>query len=139
LFSLLSEASLATSPPVLAFKEAAVSDVQWPGDSKLLISSNNFIKNSLLFSADPSAAPGSNATLGIFLLSANMKNGTTFALSRIQVSEFFYQGDGDYLAHAWIIKPSFLREIATYPFVFCIYGGPQGSTHWLDRLRTVSY
>jgi hypothetical protein len=99
-FSLLSEASLATSPPVLAFKEAAVSDVQWPGDSKLLISSNNFIKNSLLFSADPSAAAGSNATLGIFLLSANMKNGTTFALSRIQVSQFFYQGDGDYLAHA---------------------------------------
>jgi hypothetical protein len=61
-----------------------------------------------------------------------MKNGTTFALSRIQVSEFFYQGDGDYLAHAWIINPSFLREIATYPFAFCIMVGhkaqPTGST-----------
>jgi hypothetical protein len=105
LFSLLSEASLATSPPVLAFKEAAVSDVQWPGDSKLLISSNNFIDNSLLFSADPTAAADSNATVRISLLSANMKNGTTFALSRIQVSEFFYQGDGD-----WLVEKAPMEE-----------------------------
>jgi hypothetical protein len=79
------EASLATSPPNLAFKEGAVSHVQWPGDSKLLISSNSFIDNLLLFSADPTAAADSNATLGISLISANLKNGTTFALSRIHV------------------------------------------------------
>ncbi|KAH8780646.1 hypothetical protein F5882DRAFT_463252 [Hyaloscypha sp. PMI_1271] len=70
-----------------------------------------------------------------------MKNGTTFALSRIQVSEFFYQGDGDYLAHTWIIKPSFLREIATYPFAFYLvpgWGYIETSLPYVDTDRAIA-
>lgn len=135
LFNLPSDPALATSPPNLVFMEGAVSDIQWLGDDKLLISSNSFIDNSLFFSVDPTASAVSNATSGISLISANLKNGTSFGLSRSQVSEFFYTGAGDYVVHAWIIKPSFFQERQTYPLAFYIHGGPQGATDetWSTR------
>jgi dipeptidyl aminopeptidase/acylaminoacyl peptidase len=122
LFSLPSDPTRAASPPNLVFKESAVSDVQWLRGDKLLISSNSFIENSLFFSVDPTASTTSNTTSGISLISANLNNGTTFGLSRSQVSEFFYTGAGDYVVHAWIFKPSFFQEGQAYPLVFYIYG-----------------
>jgi dipeptidyl aminopeptidase/acylaminoacyl peptidase len=128
LFSLPADPKDATSAPKLVFKNGGVPDVQLLGSDKLLISSTSFLDNSLFLSLDPAAAVKSNATEGITLISANLKNGTTYGLSQSQVGEVFYKGAGDYFVHAWIIKPSFFKENETYPIAFYIHGGPQGAT-----------
>jgi dipeptidyl aminopeptidase/acylaminoacyl peptidase len=95
------------------------------GSDKLLISSTSFLDGSLFLSVDPAAAVKSNATEGITLISANLKNGTTYGLSQSQVGEVFYNRAGDYFVHAWIIKPSFFKENETYPIEFYVHG-PSG-------------
>ncbi|KAE8449415.1 hypothetical protein EG329_008316 [Mollisiaceae sp. DMI_Dod_QoI] len=135
LFSLPADPEAANELPKLVFKDGAVSDVKWLGDDKLLISSTSFIDNSLYFSVNPSTSAATNASSGISLISANLGNGTKYGLSKSQVSEAFYKGDGDYLVHTWIIRPSFFKENETYPLAFYIHGGPQGSTSdsWSTR------
>lgn len=117
-----------TELPSLVFKNGGVSDFQWLGEDKLLVSSSSFLDNSLYFSVDPEVAEATNATAGINLISANLKNGTLFGLSQSQISEAYYKGAGDYQVHTWIIKPSFFKANTTYPLMFYIHGGPQGST-----------
>lgn len=141
LFSIPADPEKATELPELIFVDGAVSDVKYLGADKLLISSTSFIDNSLYFSVDPSAAAATNASSGINLISANLDNGAKYGLSKNQVSEVFYQGDGDYMVHAWIIKPSFFKENETYPLAFYIHGGPQGSTEdaWSTRWNMMVY
>jgi hypothetical protein len=79
---LAADSKEATSAPKLIFKNGGVSDVQLLGSDKLLVSSTSFLDNSLFFSVDPAAAVKSNATEGITLISANLKNGTTYGLSQ---------------------------------------------------------
>jgi dipeptidyl aminopeptidase/acylaminoacyl peptidase len=128
LFSLLADPKAVTSALKLVFRNGGVSDVQLLGSDKLLISSTSFIDNSQFFSVNPAAAVKSNATEGITLISANLKNGTTYGLSQSQVGEAFYKGAGDYFVHAWVIKPSFFKENETYTLAFYVHGGPQGAT-----------
>jgi dipeptidyl aminopeptidase/acylaminoacyl peptidase len=126
-----------TAPPTLIFKDGGVSDVHALSSGKLIVSSTSFLDNSLFFTVDPAAAGKSNATEGIDLISANLKNGTLWGLSQSQVSEIYYKGggEGDYMVHAWVIKPSFFKENETYPLMFYIHGGPQGATEetWSTR------
>lgn len=135
LFALPADPAACDTLPSLVFKDGGVSDLQWLGSDKLLVSSTSFLDNSLFFSVDPVAALASNASAGISLISANLKNGTTFGLSQSQVSEIYYQGDGDYMVHSWIIRPSFFKENETYPLAFYVHGGPQGATEevWSTR------
>ncbi|CZR50334.1 related to secreted dipeptidyl-peptidase V precursor [Phialocephala subalpina] len=140
LFSLSADPET-TEAPKLIFVDGAVSDVQHLGNDKLLISSTSYIDNSLYFAVDPVAAAATNATSGIDLISANLGNGTTYGLSKSQVSEAFYKGDGDYMVHTWIIRPSFFKENETYPLAFYVHGGPQGSTadSWSTRWNMMVY
>lgn len=124
----LSDHPSTTTLPKLVFKNGGVSDVQWLGEKKLLVSSSSYIDSSLFFSVDPSSAKASNATTGINLISANLNNGTDYGLSQSQIGEAFYKGAGDYQVHTWIIKPSFFKENETYPLMFYVHGGPQGAT-----------
>ena len=118
LFSLPADPNAPPGAPKLVFKNGGVSDVQLLGSDKLLVSSTSFPDNSLFFSVDPAAAVKSNVTEGITLISANLKNGTTYGVSQSQVGEVFYKGAGDYFVHAWVIKPSFFKENETYPLAF---------------------
>ncbi len=135
LFALSSSPSSSQELPKLVFKDGGVSDVQLKGQKELLISSSSFLDSSLFFSVDPAESVTTNATTGITLIDANLKNGTRYGLSQSQISEFYYQGDGDYQVHAWIIKPSFFKENETYPLAFYVHGGPQGATEetWSTR------
>jgi dipeptidyl aminopeptidase/acylaminoacyl peptidase len=128
LFSLPADPNAPPGAPKLVFKNGGVSDVKLLGSDKLLVSSTSFLDNSLFFSVDPAAAVKSNTTEGITLISANLKNGTTYALSQSQVGEVFYKGASDYFVHAWVIKPTFFKENETYPLAFYVHGGPQGAT-----------
>jgi dipeptidyl aminopeptidase/acylaminoacyl peptidase len=141
LFSLPANPGEATELPTLIFKDGSISDVKILGEDKLLVSSTSFIDNSLYFSVDPSAAALTNASSGIDLISANLGNGTNYGLSNSQVSEAFYKGDGDYIVHTWIIRPSFFKENETYPLAFYIHGGPQGATDdgWSTRWNMMVY
>ncbi|WES02053.1 hypothetical protein PX690_21545 [Bacillus velezensis] len=68
-------------------------------------------------------------------ISANLNSLKAYGLSRDFISDVFYQGDGDYLVHAWIIKPSTFVEGQKYPLAFYIHGGPQGATEDLWSTR----
>jgi dipeptidyl aminopeptidase/acylaminoacyl peptidase len=128
LFSLPSSPERALQPPQIIFRNGGVSDFHPLGKSKLLVSSTSFIDNSLFSAVDPVVAASSNGTDGITTISSNTDNGKKYGLSQDQISEFYYQGAGDYQVQAWIIKPSFFQENETYPLAFYIHGGPQGST-----------
>ncbi|KAM3066280.1 hypothetical protein ACMFMG_003209 [Clarireedia jacksonii] len=135
LFALPSDPSLAKDFPSLIYKDGGVSDFRPLGKDKLLVSSTSFLDNSIFSSVDPKTALASNASSGIDVISSNLNSLKSYGLSRSSISEFYYQGDGDYLVHAWIIKPSFFVENETYPLAFYVHGGPQGATEdvWSTR------
>ncbi|KAK0108796.1 hypothetical protein ONS96_002640 [Cadophora gregata f. sp. sojae] len=134
LWSLSSDPAKAETP-ALVFAEGGVSDVQWLAGDKLLVTSSSFIDNSVYSSVDPTIAAGSNATEGITLLSANLNYGSKWGLSRSQISDVYYKGYGDYMVHAFVIKPSTFQPNKTYPLMFYVHGGPQGATAdvWSNR------
>ncbi|KAG9228346.1 putative dipeptidyl-peptidase 5 [Amylocarpus encephaloides] len=114
---------------------ASVSDAHPLASGKILVSGSSYLDNSIYSWVDPVLAASSNATQGVTLLSANLGLGSKWGLSSSQISEVYYQGDGDYLVHAWVIKPSFYKDGDTYPLAFYVHGGPQGSTKdsWSTR------
>ncbi|KAH8676522.1 Alpha/Beta hydrolase protein [Tricladium varicosporioides] len=134
LFSVAANPSTKDLPSQLT-ADGGVSDMHPLANGKVLITSSSFVDNSIFTLVDPILAAKSNATQGNTLISANLKNGATYGISRSQISEFYYQGDGDYMVQAWIIKPSFFKENTTYPLMFYVHGGPQGATEdvWSTR------
>lgn len=116
--------------PRLLTKSGHVSDVKplSANSSSLLVSSSNLIDNSLYTLIDPSKP--ADATQ----ISSNSRNGTSFGLSKEQVSDIWFKGSGDYKVHAWVIKPSNFAEGKKYPLAYLIHGGPQAA--WDDQWST---
>ena len=96
--------------------------------SSLFVSSSNLVDNSFYTLIDPSKP--SDATL----LSSNSRNGTSFGISKGQVSDIWFKGSGDYKVHAWVVKPSNFTEGRKYPLAYLIHGGPQSA--WGDQWST---
>ncbi|RDL29927.1 Dipeptidyl-peptidase-like protein V [Venustampulla echinocandica] len=140
LFSVPADASTKALPQLI-FAEGGVLDVHPLASGKVFVNSASFLDNSIFSWVDPVVSAASNATEGVTLIDANLKNGAEYGLSRSQISEFYYQGDGDYIVHAWIIKPSYFKEGETYPLAFYIHGGPQGATEdtWSTRWNMMLY
>jgi dipeptidyl aminopeptidase/acylaminoacyl peptidase len=63
------------------------------------------------------------------LLSSSTREGSSFGLSRKQISEIYYPG-AKRDVQAWVLKPSDFDENKKYPLAMLIHGGPQGA--WLD-------
>jgi dipeptidyl aminopeptidase/acylaminoacyl peptidase len=99
-------------------------------NDRLLVSSTSLIDNST-YSILSSSEPENKITL-----SSASKNGSKLGLKPSQVSEFYFEGAGDYCVQAWLIKPSFFNPHKTYPLALLIHGGPQDgwreawSTRW---------
>lgn len=108
----------------------SVTDVRpLAADSPLLfLSSSNLVDNSVYTILDPSNPSK------IQLVSSNSRNGTSFGLSKGQISDIWFKGSGDYKVHAWVLKPSNFTEGQKYPLAYLIHGGPQGA--WLDQWST---
>ncbi|KAI9645452.1 hypothetical protein NHQ30_006191 [Ciborinia camelliae] len=140
LFTLSSDPSNTTFPSII-FKEGAVTDLHPLGKDKVLVSSSSYLDNSVFSSVDPIVSAATNASSGVTTISSNLDSLKAYGLSRDSISEFYYQGDGDYLVHAWIIKPSTYVEGQTYPLAFYIHGGPQGATadQWSTRWNMAVY
>ncbi len=96
--------------------------------TELFLSSTNLIDNSVYTILDP--ARPSEARL----VSSNSRNGSSFSLSKGQVSDIWFEGSGDYKVHAWVIKPSNFDSDKKYPLAYLIHGGPQGA--WGDQWST---
>ncbi|KAM3148282.1 Dipeptidyl-peptidase 5 [Botrytis cinerea] len=134
LFTFTSDPTNTTLPSII-FKDGGVTDLHYQGEDKLLISSSSYLDNSVFSSVDPIVSAATNASSGITTISANLNSLKAYGLSRDFISDVFYQGDGDYLVHAWIIKPSTFVEGQKYPLAFYIHGGPQGATEDLWSTR----
>ncbi|KAK6606064.1 prolyl oligopeptidase [Botrytis cinerea] len=134
LFTFTSDPTNTTLPSII-FKDGGVTDLHYQGEDKLLISSSSYLDNSVFSSIDPIVSAATNASSGITTISANLNSLKAYGLSRDFISDVFYQGDGDYLVHAWIIKPSTFVEGQKYPLAFYIHGGPQGATEDLWSTR----
>ncbi|KAL4888638.1 oligopeptidase family protein [Aspergillus ambiguus] len=96
--------------------------------SKLLISSNSLVDNSLwsiVNTEDPS---------DVRVVSSIGRDGATFGLSSTQVDEIWYRGANDHPIHAWVVKPSNFKPGDKYPLAYLIHGGPQGA--WNDQWST---
>ncbi|KAK8089580.1 prolyl oligopeptidase [Apiospora hydei] len=110
-------------------KEGSVRDVVNLGDDsdRLLIHSNSLIDGSEYSIVDPQAS-------AVSLVSSTSKQGKSFGLSKSQVSDIWFQGDGDYKVHALVMKPSNFDSSKKYPLAMLIHGGPQGA--WGDSWST---
>lgn len=129
LFSFPSDPTQATDLPSTIVGQGTTLDVRHQGANKILVSVTGFFDNSVFFSIDPHVLANSNGSSGVAVASSNLNSLSAYGLSLTKISEFYYQGDGDYLIHAWIIRPSFFVEGQTYPLLFYIHGGPQSATN----------
>lgn len=97
--------------------------------SKLFISSTSFVDNSIYTIVDPADYSSSPRQL-----SSNSREGSSFSLSKSQVSEIWLPGAGKQDVHAWVIKPSNFNSSKKHPLAYLIHGGPQGA--WGDQWST---
>ncbi|KAF2102482.1 dipeptidyl-peptidase-like protein V precursor [Rhizodiscina lignyota] len=70
----------------------------------------------------------------ISLTSSFTDHGASFGLHPGQVSEFAFQGYGDYTVEAFLTKPSNFSPNKKYPLALLMHGGPQSS--WLNAWST---
>ena len=119
-----------TSLPEPLTESGYISDVQpvSANSTELFISSTDLIDNSIYNIIDP-ASPSEAR-----LISSNSRNGSSFRLSKDQVSNIWFKGSGDYDVHALVMKPSNFSSDNKYPLAYLIHGGPQGA--WNDQWST---
>ncbi|KAF2672124.1 dipeptidyl-peptidase-like protein V precursor [Microthyrium microscopicum] len=127
LFSIpLAANSTNSSFPKAVFDEGSVASTTFL-DSGLFISSSSLIDNSAYHLVPSSGAPK--------LLSSSSRSGSSFGLSRSQVSEIHFPGaKPGTTIQAWLIKPSFFDDSKKYPLAYLVHGGPQGA--WEDSWST---
>lgn len=128
LFEISAMASMPTSPSVLVTTGSVSSVYRYsekPTDKRLLVSRTSFTETSVFMIVDPAMNTKVISSLP-FCKDAG--------LASSQVSEIWYKGAGNYLVHAWVIKPSYYEEGKKYPFLLFIHGGPLSS--WLDSWGT---
>ena len=97
--------------------------------SQLFLSGSSLIDSSTYSTVDPT----NSSTLKE--VSSYSRHGTSFGLSKDQVSDIWFKGAGDYKVHAWVMKPSTFKEGEKYPLAYLIHGGPQGAwdNQWSTR------
>ncbi|KAI0859511.1 prolyl oligopeptidase [Xylaria cubensis] len=97
------------------------------GDNgKLLVTSSSFVENCLyqVVSNDPIIEP--------LILSSASNNGSRFGLSPKQVSEIYFEGGGgDYVVHAWIVRPRNFAESKKYPLAVLVHNTTDNNA-WLN-------
>ncbi|KAI0890296.1 prolyl oligopeptidase [Annulohypoxylon maeteangense] len=93
-------------------------------EEKLLVSSSSFVDNSIYRIVNTDGDPTPT------LISSVTEHGAKIGLSSKQISEIYFEGGGDYLVHAWMMKPSHFDESRQYPLAILVHGGPRSA--WND-------
>ncbi|KAI3322078.1 prolyl oligopeptidase [Xylariaceae sp. AK1471] len=93
--------------------------------SRVLVTSSSFVESCLyqVVSHDPVVEP--------VILSSASKHGFKFGLSPRQVSEIYFEGGGNYIVHAWIVKPRHFDGMKKYPLAVLVHDGPSIGA-WLN-------
>ncbi|KAI1853145.1 hypothetical protein JX266_001851 [Neoarthrinium moseri] len=65
---------------------------------------------------------------------SNASQHSNLGLSPKQVSEIYFEGGGDYIVQAWVIKPRDFDPQQKYPLCLLVHGGPVGA--WGDGWST---
>ncbi|KAI0456553.1 prolyl oligopeptidase [Xylaria acuta] len=92
----------------------------------VLVTSSSFVENCLyqVVSHDPAVGP--------VILSSASNDGSRFGLSPNQVSEVYFEGGGgDYVVHAWIVRPRDLGESKKFPVAVLVHDSTPNNT-WLN-------
>ncbi|ROW01550.1 hypothetical protein VSDG_01975 [Cytospora chrysosperma] len=117
-------------PEVVSSIEGSIGDVkEYPG-GKVFASCSSLTDSSFYAAVDPAQGPAG----GGVLLSSSTRQGRAFGLSRAQVGETWFRGEGEYDVHAWVVRPSSFDRSRRYPVAVLIHGGPQGM--WADAWST---
>lgn len=121
--------------PELIFKNGSVSSY-WPlyrvGVDKLLVTSSSLVESSLYSVVD------GNGKSEAEVVSSASHNGAKLGLSPDQVSEIYFQGGGDYVVQAWIVKPRDFDVRKKYPLCMIVHGGPEScwNNAWSTRVSS---
>ena len=95
----------------------------------LLVSGSSFVESSWYELVDRDQVFESR------VVSTANRDGARFGLShKVQVSDLWFEGGGDYVVQAWVVKPSDFDENKKYPVALWIHGGPADS--WKDAWHT---
>lgn len=68
-------------------------------------------------------------------LSSSSDHGAKLGLSPKQISEMYFEGGGDYIVHAWVVKPRYFDEGRNYPLAILVHDGA-GCGAWLNAWDT---
>jgi dipeptidyl aminopeptidase/acylaminoacyl peptidase len=91
--------------------------------ARLLVNSSSLVESSKVSILSPSLGHE-------VVLSSATENGALLGISPAQVSEFSFQGAGDYPVQSFICRPSNFRTDKTYPCMLAVHGGPNSA--WQD-------
>ncbi|KAI1162446.1 prolyl oligopeptidase [Nemania serpens] len=96
---------------------------------KVLVTSSSFVDNCLyqIVSLDLTMEP--------VVLSPVSNNGIKLGLSQNQVSEIYFEGGGDYIIHAWMVKPRHFDESRKFPLAILVHDNVPTTT-WLNTWNT---
>lgn len=119
--------------PGLIFKNGSVSNY-WPintaGSSKLFVTSSSLVESSLYSIVDADGKSDAE------VVSSASHNGAKLGLSPDQVSEIFFEGGGNYIVQAWVVKPRIFDTKRKYPLCMLVHGGPEScwNNAWSTRV-----
>ncbi|KAJ8127858.1 hypothetical protein O1611_g5778 [Lasiodiplodia mahajangana] len=100
------------------------------GDNdRVVVTSSSFTENCLyqVVSLDPSVEP--------VVLSSASVYGAKLGLSPNQISEMYFEGSGNYVVHAWIVRPRHFHEGIKFPLAILVHDGAPTSS-WLNAWDT---
>ncbi|KAI1176796.1 prolyl oligopeptidase [Nemania sp. FL0916] len=104
--------------PLLLTHKGSVSDfypVKKSATGDILVTSSSFVESCLyqVVSLDP--------VFRCMTLSSLTDNGAKLGLSSSQISDFYFEGGGDYAVHAWAIFPRDFDENKKYPLAMLVH------------------
>lgn len=128
---------LPNAEPQLLFRGGSVTayhDLRQGEDDigKLLITASSFVEPWLYQISDTSAT---SEELALPRDVSRASQHIALGLSQKQVSEMYFEGAGDYVVQAWVIKPrGFDPSKKRYPLCLLVHDGP--NNHWADAWST---
>lgn len=96
---------------------------------EVLVTSSSFVDDCLyqIVSLDLAVEP--------VVLSPVSNNGFKLGMSQNQVSEIYFEGGGDYIVHAWMVKPRNFDESNKFPLAILVHDSFPTTT-WLNTWDT---
>ncbi|KAI1131359.1 prolyl oligopeptidase [Nemania abortiva] len=96
---------------------------------RVLVTSSSFTESCLyqVVSLDSTVEPVSLSSASVY--------GSKLGLSPNQVSEMYFEGGGNYVAHAWIVRPRHFHEDRKFPLAILVHDSAPTSS-WLNAWNT---